>query len=391
MTTTTTIRSQRAVASLLTVAFVSVVWTGMDPQAQIIHGQRPKLTQALTFSSWDISGESDFKVEEWHVPIMLKAGLAENVELAVSAALMNATGELDLVDDQISGLTDSKIQVSASLLDDQMLLSGGVSLPTGQKKLTAEQQELLVWLSSDFLSLPVRNPGEGLNLFGQVGTALPAGQWVFGGSAAVYLAGKYEPYDNGREYQPGSRLILNVGTERIWPANHRLTFDILAIYTTDDKLEGRAIFRDGVQFDTRVHGVVAFGKGSVEGGMRYILRGKDKQPGTGEDLIAEPDKRHGDEFRLHAAGHLPVSPAVGLWVSADAKFLAANDYPEQSPFFEDAARLTGFGGGAEFALGLKSKAGIGIRAWTGSSDGALGLGALDISGIELLQHFIFTF
>ncbi len=359
--------------------------------AQIIHGQRPQLTQGLTFTSWDISGDDDdINIQEWYVPLMFRTGVAENVELALAGSLLNADGDWDLEDDQISGMTDSKIQVSTSLMDDQFLLSGGVSLPTGQKKLSADQQQLLTWLSSDFLSLPVRNPGEGLNLFGQVGAALPAGQWVFGASLAGHLAGKYEPYDNGREYQPGSRLIVNVGTERIWPADHKLTADILMIYSTDDKLEGRAIFRDGVQFDTRVHGTLVIGHSSLDGGIRYILRGKDKQPGSDADLIAEPDKRHGDEFRLHGGAKFPVSHSVGLWLSVDAKFLSANDYPSTSPFFEDAAQLTGFGGGMDFAMGPKSKVGIGARYWTGKSDGALGMGPLDLSGLELLQHFTLT-
>lgn len=380
-------------ASPLVYAFTAIVTLCLTgaAHAQIIHGHRPELTQGLTFMSWDVSGDQDFSIQEWHVPLMLRAGVAENVELFASAAVMNAVGDLNLEDEEISGLTDSKVQISASFLDDQFLASGGVTLPTGQKKLSEEQQSLLTWLSSDFLTFPVRNPGEGLNLFAQVGSALPMGQWVLGTSAAVYLAGKYEPYDNGREYQPGSRVILNVGTERIWPANHRLTCDLLMIYTTDDKLEGRAIFRDGVQFDARVHGLLAIGKGSIEGGVRYILRGKDKQPGADVDLIAEPDKRHGDDFRLHAGARVPVGTSVSAWLSADAKFLAANDYPSTSPFFEDAARLTGFGGGIDFAVGQRSRAGIGVRGWTGSSDGALGLGALDLSGVELVQHFAVTF
>ncbi len=386
-----TITRRHRRAFILAVAALVCGWTSDEPAAQIIHGQRPELTQGLTFMSWDVSGKSKFSIQEWHFPIMIRAGVAENIELAVSAGAINAVGDLNLGDEQISGLTDAKAQMSASFLDDQLLLSGGVSLPTGQKRLSEDQQALLTWLSSDFLTFPIRNPGEGLNLFGQLGSAIPVGQWVLGTSLAAYLAGKYEPYDNGREYQPGSRLILNVGTERIWPANHRLTCDLLMTYTTDDKLEGRAIFRDGVQFDVRVHGLAAFGKGSIEGGLRYILRSKDRQPGADADLIAEPDKRHGDDFRLHAGLRIPAGKLVSAWVSADAKFLAANDYSETSPFFEDAARLTGFGGGLDFTLGPRSRAGVGVRGWTGSSDGALGLGALDLSGIELIQHFTINF
>lgn len=381
--------STQIVTALLAAAVISVL--SERAEGQIIHGQRPAFSQGMTFASWNISGTDELTIQEWHVPLLIRTGVAENVDLAISGALLNATGDWDIGDDHISGLTDSKIQISSSLMDDQILLSGGVSLPTGQKKLTDEQQRLLTWLSSDFLSFPARNPGEGLNLFAQAGAALPAGQWVFGASVAGHLAGKYEPFDNGREYQPGSRLILDFGTERIWPADHKLTADLIVVYSTEDKLEGRSIFRDGVQFDTRVHGILMLGKNSLEGGLRYILRGKDEQPGTDAELVAESDKRHGDEFRLHAALRLPASQSVGLWASVDGKLLSANDYPKASPFFEDAARLTGFGGGIDFALGPRSSAGAGIRVWAGSSDGALGMGALDLSGFELLQHFTMTF
>lgn len=372
-------------------ALLLVGASGSPAPAQIIHGQRAELTQQLSFMSWKVSGPAEFTLQEWHVPLTLRAALAENVELAVAGALVNASGDWDLADEQISGVTDAKAQVAASLWGDQVLLAGGVSLPTGQKKLSRDQQELLAWLSSDFLNFPLKNPGEGFNIYGQAGAALPAGQWVFGASAALYLTGEYQPYDNDRQYRPGSRLVGAIGAERIWPANHRLTCDLLVIYSTDDQLDGAAVFRDGVQFDARVHGVVALGDGSLEGGLRYIQRGKDRQRGSDEDLIAEPDKRHGDDFRLRLAGHLPVGEDVNAWLSLDAKFLAANDYPKASPFFEDAARLVGFGAGLDFSLGPRTRAGLGARGWTGSSDGARGLGAIDLAGFEILQHFSVTF
>jgi hypothetical protein len=381
--------ARTTLAALGIIAMLAAVAT--SARAQIIHGQNPELSQRLTYMSWKVSGDEEFTLQEWHVPLTIRSGLAENIELAVTGAVVSASADWPSAGDPISGLTDAKAQVAASLMGDQVLLAGGVSLPTGQKKLSRDQQELLSWLSSDFLNFPLKNPGEGINLFGQAGLALPAGQWVFGASAALYLAGKYEPYDNGREYQPGSRLVGGVGAERIWPANHRLTCDLLVIYSTNDKLDGEAVFRDGVQFDARLAGVVALGRGSLEGGLRYIQRGKDKQPGPAEDLIAETDKRHGDDFRLHAAGRMPVGQTVSGWLSVDAKFLAANDYPKASPFFEDAAHLAGFGGGLDFELGLRARAGLGARVWTGSSDGAQGLGAIDLSGLEVLQHFVVTF
>lgn len=322
---------------------------------------------------------------------MLRTGIRENVEMAVSGALVNAEADWNRNDNKINGLTDAKAQVSASFMNDQLLVSGGLSLPTGQTKLSPDEQALLSWLASDFLNFPIKNPGEGLNLFGQIGIATPAGGWVLGASGAVYLAGKYTPYDNDREYQPGSRLVVNFGAEREWPSRHKAGADFIVIYSTDDKVEGESIFRDGMQFDSRIHASLAFGKSNLEAGVRYILRAKDKITGSGENLVGEANNRHGDDFRMYALGRLPMGNTLAGWASIDAKFLAANDYPALHPFFEDKARLTGIGGGIDFGLGPNTKAGIGIKAWRGSSDGALGQDQLDFTGLEVNQQFTVRF
>ena len=368
-----------------------IVVAAAPVEAQIVHGQKPELTQGLTFLSWDVTGDTAFTIQEWHVPVIVRAGLRENLELAVYGALVNAEADWNREDNDINGLTDAKVQVSASLMNDQLLLSGGLSLPTGQTELTRDEQALLSWLASDFLNFPIKNPGEGMNVFGQVGFATPAGQWVLGMSSAAYLAGKYTPYDNNHEYQPGSRYVFNAGAEREWPSRHRASVDFIFIYSSDDKVDGKSIFRDGVQLDSRLSGRLAVGKGDLEGGIRYVLRAKDKTTGDGDALVSELNNRHGDDFRLYALGHLPLGGKLAGWASVDAKFLAANDYPPGHPFFEDKARLTGIGGGLDFGLGPRSKAGIGVKVWNGTSDGALGQNQLDFSGLEITQYFSVTF
>jgi hypothetical protein len=379
------------VAVLVAVAAVALSLLPCPARAQIVHGQRPEVTQGLTFLSWDVTGDTAFTIQEWHVPIVARAGLAENVELSVSGGLLNASADWNLPDDAIDGLTDSKIQVAASLMDDQLLISGGVSLPTGKKELNRDEQALLAWLTSDFLNFPIKSPGEGLNLYGQIGIAAPAGEWVVGASAAFYLAGKYKPYAGTRDYQPGSRFTADLGAQRQWTSGNRVEGDVVFTAATDDKLDGKAVFRDGIQVDSRVMTTLALGKSRLEAGVRAILRGKDKQPGTGDVLISELNNRHGNDLRFHLGGRSPLGHALGAWVSFDAKFLAANGYKKGLPFSEDKAHLSGFGGGLDFTLSERTKAGIGLQGWTGSSDGALGVDNLKFSGLQVSQYFTVTF
>lgn len=358
---------------------------------QIVHGQRPELLQGLTFMSWDVKGDTQFTIQEWHVPILARAPLGENFELAVSTGLLNASTDWDVQDDAIDGLTDSKIQISASFLEDQLLASAGVSLPTGRQELNADEQVLLLWLTSDFLNFPVKNPGEGLNLFGQVGVAAPAGEWIVGASGAAYIVGEYTPYEASKKYRPGSRFIVDVGAHRQWHSGSRVETDVIVIYSTDDQLEGRPVYRDGIQLDSRLQASLAAGRGVLEAGIRYIIRTKDKIPDGSESLVSEINNRHGNDLRIRVLGRLPFGQLLSAWASVDAKFLAANDYQAGLPFSEDAARLAGVGGGLDFVLSGRSKAGIGIKGWTGSSDGALGVDKLDLTGLEISQYVSLTF
>lgn len=367
----------------------SLLWV-TAASAQIVHGQRPVVTQGLNYLSWDLSGDTAFSISQWYVPITLRTGLAENLELSVYSAATRSSADWSSEDNALTGLLDSKIQLAAAFFDDRLLVSGGVSLPTGRTKLDPGEGVLIDWLTADFLNFPVKNPGEGLNLFGQLGVATPIGRWVFGAAGAVYIAGEYTPYDNDLKYTPGSRVVGDVGVERAWEKRYRLAADLVVIYSTDDKVKGTPVFRDGIQFDGRVLGQIAIGRGSVDGAVRWIVRGKDQQPGDQGNLVSELDNRNGNDLRLHLGARAPIIRSFSLWLSGDAKLLAANSYPGDSPYFEDAARLTGFGGGFDLQLGRHARFEAGVRSWTGSSDGALGLGRLNLRGIEFIQRLSVT-
>ncbi|MEW5701129.1 MAG: hypothetical protein AB1792_02745 [Candidatus Zixiibacteriota bacterium] len=358
--------------------------------AQIVHGQRPQITQGLDYISWEASGAKEFTISQWYVPITVRAGLRENLELGIYSAAARSESDLSETDNTLTGLIDSKLQLSASFLDDGLLLSTGVSLPTGKTKLDEPESDLVGWLTADFLNFPVKNPGEGLNIFGQLGMAAPLGRWVFGAAGAVYVAGEYSPYDSDLKYTPGSRLVGNVGIERNWENRHRLATDFVVIYSTDDKVAGKPVFRDGVQLDGRVIGQTTMGSLTVDGAFRAIIRGKDYLPDGEGSLVSELNNRNGNDLRFHLGMKLSLAPGFAVNVSGEAKLLAANNYPDSSDFFEGDAHLTGIGGGLTIGLGRQSRLDIGARAWTGSSDQALGLKNLDFKGLEVFQRLSVT-
>lgn len=363
-----------------------------EARGQIIHGQRPQVSQSLTYMSWQISGKEDYTIAQWFIPVSVSTPIVENLELAVSSGVSRSEADWDISGDDINGLVDSRIQLAASFFEDQVILSGGVSLPTGKTELTPTQQKLLGFLTSDFLNFPVKNPGEGLGVFGEIGFAIPVGSWVFGAAGAAFVPGEYNPYDTELSYKPGTRIIGTLGLERGWEKHHFIGADAVVVVSADDEADGKPIFRDGTQLDLRLTGRVAIGTGSIEAGVRYILRGEDRR--VSEDhttLVRETHNNNGNDLRLHFSPRIPLSASAALWLTYDGKILAANKYDTTDALFEDAARIHGAGGGLDLRLSRRAVVRLGVRVWSGSSDGAHRVEPFDLTGYEVIERLTLTF
>jgi hypothetical protein len=349
--------------------------------------QKSAISQGLTYLSWELSGDTTkLTVTQWFVPVFVKVRLAQGWGLALySAASRSATDRAESPD--ITGLNDSKIQLTHMMADERILLSAGASLPTGQTKLSANERELVPWLSADFFNFPVKIPGEGLELFGEAGVAVPASGWVLGAAGAVHYFEEYTPYDDSRKYRPGMRVVGTAGIGRDWPKRGRVSLDVLVIYSADDKVEDSPVFGDGLQIDWRFVARRDFARGGVEAMARFIQRGKDRvlSP-SGLDLVSEQRNTNGNDLRFHCSARHALVGRLQAWASFDTKMLMANGYGTDNPLQQKASRVYGVGGGLDLGLGERATFGLGARLWKGSSDGAYQREALDLSGFEIIQR-----
>lgn len=365
----------------------AMILAGSSVGAQVNSFRGSSLSQNLTYLSWKLKGDTtDLTVSQLFTPVLLRIRLAEGWNMGLWSAASRSTSNGGS-SPEISGLNDSKFQLTHTMADGQFLLSAGASVPTGQTKLDATKRELIPWLSADFFNFPVKIPGEGLEVFGEAGLALPTSGWVVGLAGAAHYFTKYTPYDDDREYQPGMRLIGTAGIGRDWAERGHVGFDLLAIYSTDDKVDGSAVFGDGMQIEARLVAMTKSASGGLEAMARFIQRGKDRilLP-SNPDPITEASNTNGNDLRVHLGAHHLLAGRLSGWVSFDTKMLMANGYASNNPRFQDAARILGFGGGIDIGLGGRSTLGVGGRYWTGSSDGAFAREKLDLSGFEVVQR-----
>ncbi len=393
MDDSTKMTARRRTGVILAVAVTVIVLAiSGAAHAQIVSGQPSVARQGFTYLSWTLEGDTtDITVTQWHIPIIVNAALQENWELSVYSSIAASDADWDIDNDEISGLTDSRIQVAHALADDRILLSGGLSLPTGQTELDEASRSLSPWLTADFFTFPVKYHGEGLNLYGGAAGAYPAGDWVLGVATGIHLMGEYTPYEDGPEYMPGSRFILSGSAKREWIDRGNVTADLNLVFSGDDEADGKPVFSDGMMFDALLTGQRTFETASLRGGVRIILRGQnDILDAERAELVSEENNTNGSEVRFFVSGQREFSDRFSGFLTVETHLLGANDYDTDSRFYEGAANILGVGGGIDVRLSRMATGGIGIRIWNGSSDGSASFESIDLKGFEITQRLTLT-
>jgi len=373
---------------------VLVLGSYICSHAQIIQDDPPRTGQSWVYLHWNLEGDStDATISEWILPVTGMVPLAENTELRYFASLAGASASAATFERDLSGLTDSRIQISRALADDQFLVSFGINLPTGKNKLDQDQFEVLRVLSDEYYNFPLKSFGEGLNLYSEVLGAAFAGEWIVGGGLGVSYHGSYEPTDNGVSYQPGMRFYLTGSAEIVFNEQYaeRLRFDGVLTVAAADQADDQDVFKDGPWVDLSASGTRKFGDWLGGADVRLILRGKDERVIDGGSLVAEEYASTGSEFRLRVQAARELTERLSGVVDVSTKFVGANSYPSDDLNYEGSATLFGLGGQVNGRLSKRIRGVFGLRKWFGSSDAGGRTEALDLSGWEIRQSLTMTF
>ncbi len=277
---------------LLTLLFASAA------NGQIIYKQPGSFNLNYYYNHWSLDNASgtDNVLSQSTVSLTGFIPLRENFEARYS--ILSGHNKLDLYDSEskLSGLSDLRIQMAHSFKNDNLLLSGGLNLPTGKKELdTAGEQRIIEFLSQDYLSVPLRRYGEGFGFNMQVGGATELGRFKCGLSTVFDYTGTYEPYTSGGDYNPGNALSFST-TANVLFGKTTYTGDIgFSVFGTD-KFEDLKVYKQAPQFSTRLSAIYPHRPFSSTVGIRLIIRGRNRRYSLASGLIESQLKKYGNEF-----------------------------------------------------------------------------------------------
>ncbi|HOP07506.1 MAG TPA: hypothetical protein PLF13_09465 [candidate division Zixibacteria bacterium] len=355
---------------LLVATLLLLVPTAGNVTAQIIYGQPVSGGIGFTYSSWSLDQDGETTdLTQFATPLQGFVPLADNFEAMLY--IDNSSNKLETggVESKLNGLGDVRLQVSHSFSEDRFVFGLGLNLPTGKKKLTTDEEVIvLTALSQSYFTVPMRRFGQGLGITATLGAATLLGEWRCGVGASYQYTGKYDPYEGVTDYNPGDVFTVNVGFDRTFDKITTSADVIFSSYAAD-QLEDEDVFKQSTQVSITGGIEYAAEKYRLGGTLSYLARGRNDLY-TGEDSEL---KIYGDEFRIAGQMLYLASERIMIGPMIDFRSIAENDLGYGS------SSILGFG--ALFSAGLSDQFNLnsGLKYFTGSTDG----GDIDLSGLQL--------
>ncbi|MFH2035582.1 MAG: hypothetical protein ABIJ45_04200 [Candidatus Zixiibacteriota bacterium] len=361
------------------IMFIAIVMTG-SAFGQIIYGQKSSGDLSLIYSYWKIdSSGSEKTLSQFSIPVGGFIPIEDNFEARFYIG--NAFNSLDMGNDDytLSGLGDLRVQFNRSFENDRYLLSVGLNLPTGKKKLSsADEKDIVSLLSSSYLTFPVRRLGQGFGINAMAGAATFWNDIRAGFSAMYQYNGSYDPYDDIADYKPGDFFTLAASADM----RNREWFYLLSLaYTiySNDKVDGDKIFKQSNNFDARLNATYSQKEIDYSGVVRMLLRGENSYYDALSNRLDE--RLFGNEFSVFLSANYHPTGKWHLDPILEYTSIADNDRGDGS------SSLFGFGGDYVTELSDKIDLRLGAKYYIGSAAG----GDLDITGLQLSTSLMAAF
>lgn len=168
----------------------------------------------LTFGS----GADKRSVTQLALPVVLLFPVGERLSIDVTTAFASSNVEAaGSSASKISGLTDTQLRANYRLSGDQLLVTLGLNLPTGQYSVAEDQQEAAGQIGNDFLYYPISSMGNGFATTAGLAYARPVGDWNLGLGGSMRKSAEFSAFEVASDdfrFQPADEYRLRLNADR---------------------------------------------------------------------------------------------------------------------------------------------------------------------------------
>lgn len=330
------------------------------------------LNTGVTLQTW---GTDNQRVTEFVVPISYVFPI--NKDISINAITSTAYAGLSSSEDNIIGLTDTRFIGSYIAMDDHLLITGSISLPTGSTQLEGDQSSVASAIALYPFNFRVPSFGQGLSASLAGIYAFNYKDYVLGGGLGLNFKNGFKPYENSDiKYVPGMEFSLNLGGETN-AGNKRgmkLTWDITYTLYGADTYGDKEIFKSGNKLVIDLRSIFKLDKTDL---MVYLQeRTKSKNDKGLGVLVTEQKNSNGNQLELGGRSYTPLNDKFGLKGIVDFKFYSENEYESNGAF------LFGFGGGCNYSYADNLKFDLSLKYSLGSLNNKDE--STSVTGLELI-------
>lgn len=203
------------------------------------------------FARYKIEAPVGVEISELAVPFAVSVPFGSRMSFDISSAYAFSKVVFDAAPpQQISGPTDTQLRANVALGQDFIILTAGMSIPTGQETVSDDQLEAAGYIANEFLSFPIPSMGSGFGGTGGIAVARPVGEWNIGFGGSMRYSMAYEPYKSGTtsfKFQPGNEYRLRVGADHGFLGG-RIATGLTYSKFGDDAAGGGTVYSSGDRY-----------------------------------------------------------------------------------------------------------------------------------------------
>lgn len=357
----------------LILALVLVAAFAIPISAQIVADAPTEGRTGVTYTHWKVEYDtSEVTLSQTWIPISVFLPIQENLEAQVFFSTASSSVDAGFADARVTGLGDLRLQLNKSVMEDQVLLSLGMSVPTGKTELDlGAESTLLQILAESYLDVPSRRWGEGLGLNFLVGGAQQWRGLSLAASIAYWYSGAYTPYEGYDDYNPGDvfRVVARAqrpGDEVTWSGG------LAYAYYGTDKVDGDETFRQSPYL--QLYGGLDYRRDEMRMShyLRFTVRGDNETYVEGAE--SQTLKLYGNEAQLLSRVVFDVAPQWQAGPTLSIRYIAGNDIGFDESYTYRIGGLVGK------SLTDKHSVYLEARYMGGSANG----GDISLSGLQLM-------
>lgn len=285
-----------------------------------------------TYEFDDASAAGLKSIQLLSAPFVVTVPVNPSLAVSVSGGYARGTASGEAGEQvTLDGPTDTNLDVTFGVGVEGVVVTAGVTAPTGNNTHTLEESLVAGVVAAELLPFAIKTWGSGGSAGGTVALARQLGGWGLGLAAGYRVASEYEPLESQTlAYRPGDQLQARLALDH--DVGSSGTFSVLLGLQRfgNDQVSGNELFRSGLRVDAVVSYAFALGLRSsalVYGGVNHRANGTLLQQESA--LGGATDTPSQQLFLAGADLRLPVGRRAALRPSGELRVFRAEDGASQ--------------------------------------------------------------